>query len=155
MKLRIQEADLSDPKHASAIVEIVDSYARGPGGQNAPLDDHARDSMAKGLADHPMATVYLAFADDCAVGVSVCVWSFSTFVGKPTVNIHDLAVLPDFRSRGIGRALLDNVEREARERGCCRVTLEVHDTNTGAKRLYRDAGFGSWEPPTLFVTKHL
>ncbi len=155
MKLRIQEADLSDPEHASAIVEIVDSYARGPGGQNAPLDDLARDNMARGLSDHPMATVYLAFADDRAVGVAVCLWGFSTFAAKPTVNIHDLAVLPDFRNRGIGRALLDKVEREARERGCCRVTLEVHDSNSGAKKLYRDAGFGTWDPPTLFVSKHL
>ncbi len=155
MKLRIQEADLSDPQHASAIVEIVDSYARGPGGQNSPLDDLARDNMAKGLSDHPMATVYLAFADDRAVGVAVCVWSFSTFAGKPIVNIHDLAVLPDFQNRGIGRALLDTVEREARERGCCKVTLEVQDSNSGAKNLYRNTGFGPWDSPTLFVSKRL
>ena len=71
------------------------------------------------------------------------------------INIHDLAVLPGQRDRGVGRHLLDDVERLARERGCCKVTLEVHDSNDGAKRLYERVGFGPFEAPTLFVTKSL
>jgi len=53
MKFRIREADLLDPDHASATVEIIDSYARGAGGQNAPLSELARANMAKGLSEHP------------------------------------------------------------------------------------------------------
>lgn len=155
MNLIIEQADLSDPDHASAVVEIIDSYARGPGGQNAPLTDFAREKLVPGLIDHPSAMVLLAMADGSAVGTAVCVLSFSTFVGRPTVNIHDFAVLPDYQGRGIGHAMLAEVERLARERGCCRVTLEVHDTNKGAKRLYSQTGFGPWDPPTLFVTKPL
>jgi ribosomal protein S18 acetylase RimI-like enzyme len=155
MQMRIEEANLDDPDDASAVVEIIDSYARGPGGQNAPLADHAQCNLVKGLAEHPMATVFLAFVDDRAVGVAVCVWSFSTFAGKPSVNVHDLAVLPGFQNQGIGRSLLDKVEQEARDRGCCKVTLEVHDSNSGAKRLYRNSGFESWDPVTLFVSKPL
>ena len=52
-------------------------------------------------------------------------------------------------------ALLKEVERRARERDCCRITLEVHDTNVGAKRLYEASGFGRWDSPTWFVTKPL
>jgi len=155
MKLRIQDADLADPAQSSAVVEIIDSYARGPGGQGAPLCERARDNMARGLADHPLAMVLLAFDDDRPVGVAVCVWGFSTFRGEPSVNVHDLAVLPDHRGRGVGGALMEAVEARARDRGCCKITLEVHDSNTGAKRLYRNAGFGPWDPPTVFVTKQL
>ena len=36
-----------------------------------------------------------------------------------------------------------------------RAFQHVHDTNEGAKRLYAVSGFGSWESPTLFVTKLL
>jgi len=108
MSLRVVAADLENPAHAEALVEIIESYAKGPGGQ-----------------------------------------------GRPIVNIHDLAVLPEQRGRGAGRALLREVERRARERGCARITLEAHDTNQGAKRLYRSFGFGPWDPPTLFVTKPL
>ena len=151
--LRIQEADLANPQHASATVELVDAYARGSGGQNAPLPEVARENMATGLRDHPMASVLLAFVDERPVGVVICVWGFSTFAGRPTVNICDFAVHPDSQNQGIGRALLDEVEARARLRGCCKMTLEVHDTNKGAKRLYRKFGFGPWEPPTLFVSK--
>jgi ribosomal protein S18 acetylase RimI-like enzyme len=153
--LRIQEADLSDPQHASATVELIDSYARGPGGQNAPLTEVARENMATGLHDHPMACVLLAFVDERPVGVAICIWGFSTFAGRPTVNIGDFAVHPDSQDQGIGRALLDEVEVRARLRDCCKMTLEVHDTNEGAKRLYRRFGFGPWGLPTLFVSKPL
>jgi GNAT superfamily N-acetyltransferase len=154
MKLRIQHAQLSDPHQASATVEIVDSYARGPGGQNAPLDDLAKNNMVEGLSDHPMARVYLAFADDRAVGVAICMWGFSTFAGKPSVNVHDLAVLPEFQNRGIGRALLDEVEREARERGCCKVTLprisiETQDLDLGIRRHSLSRSLSSSGPPSI------
>ncbi len=155
MEFEIREADLADPAQGAALIEIIDSYARGPGGQNAPLPAFARDEMVQGLVEHPSATVLLAFADGRPVGTAVCVFGFSTFAGKPTVNIHDLAVLPDFQRRGIGRALIAEVERRARERECCKITLEVLDSNTGAKRLYEAVGFGPWDTPTLFVTKPL
>jgi ribosomal protein S18 acetylase RimI-like enzyme len=158
LEVEVEEADLTNARHAEAIVEIIDSYARGPGGQNSPLSDFAKERLVTGLIEHPMAEVLLAIADERIVGLAVCVYSFSTFAGRPSVNIHDLAVLPDFRGRGAGHALLDEVDRRGRERGCCKVTLEVHDTNDGAKRLYAAAGFGplaTGDQPTLFVTKML
>ena len=155
MDVTVEEADLSDAAHSSAIVEIIDSYARGPGGQNAALTDFARDKLLPGLRAHPLATVLLATVAGRPVGTAVCVFGFSTFAGRPIVNIHDLAVLPDFQQQGVGHALLAEVERRAHERGCCKITLEVHDTNEGAKRLYARAGFGPWDNPTFFVTKPL
>lgn len=154
-KLKIAEADLDLAQDAVAVVEIIDSYARGPGGQNAPLSDSARTALVRGLHEHPCALVLLACEDERPVGVAVCVWGFSTFAGREMINIHDLAVLPGFQGRGIGSELLAEVERRARERGCCKITLEVHDANEGAKRLYAAAGFGSWDAPTWFVTRPL
>ena len=89
MDVIIEQADLSDPAHAIALVEIIDTYARGAGGQNAPLTDFAREQLVPGLIDHPLAMVLMAMIDGRAVGAAVCVFSFSTFVGKPTVNLHD------------------------------------------------------------------
>jgi ribosomal protein S18 acetylase RimI-like enzyme len=155
MQFRIDEADLGDPAQASALVEIVDAYASEPGGQNAPLSDQVREGMVRGLASHQSALVLLAYADTQAIGVAICFFGFSTFAARPLINVHDLAVLPAFRGRGAGRALLEEVERRGRERGCCKLTLEVHDTNDGAKRLYADVGFGPWDTPTLFVTRPL
>lgn len=151
----IRGADLGDPAQASALIEILDAYAREPNGQSAPLPADARANLAAGLRAHPTAFVLLAFDGARAVGAAVCFVGFSTFAAKPLVNLHDLAVLPSHRGRGIGSLLLAEVERRARERGACKVTLEVHDTNHGAKRLYEATGFGPWSGATLFVSKRL
>jgi len=153
--IEIREADLQDEAQALRLVEIIDSYAREAGGQNAPLAREARANLATGLRAHRHAFALLALAEGRTVGAAVCLWGFSTFAARPSLNIHDLAVLPTHRGRGIGSRLLAEIERRARKRGCCKLTLEVHDTNEGAKRLYRRAGFGNWDPPTLFVTKAL
>ena len=51
-----------------------------------------------------------------------------------------IAVRPDARGHGVGRALLDHVIRTARERGATRLHLEVREGNP-ALRLYNDCGF--------------
>jgi ribosomal protein S18 acetylase RimI-like enzyme len=152
---RIREADLSDSADASALVEIVDSYARGPGGQNAPLTPEARANLAKGVREHPAAFALLAFDGARAVGAAVCFVGFSTFAGKPFVNVHDLAVLPSHQGRGIGSRLLAEVERRALAAGACKVTLEVVEANHGARRLYARHGFGPSDAAPRFLTKRL
>ena len=153
--IEVRLADLGHSADADALVEIVDSYARGPGGQNAPLSAEARGALAKGLREQPAAFALLAFDGPRAVGAAVCFVGFSTFEGKALVNIHDLAVLPSHRSRGIGSALLDAVARRARELGACRVTLEVGEENHGARRLYERHGFGPVHAPQRFLKKTL
>ena len=151
----IRDVDLLDPEESRALVEIIDCYAREPGGQNAPLSAQARAALVPGLRAHPAAFALLAWHAGAAVGAAVCVWGFSTFTGCPSLNVHDLAVAPDHRGRGVGRRLLEEVERRAVARGSSKITLEVHASNESAIHLYRRFGFGPWDAPTLFVTKPL
>jgi ribosomal protein S18 acetylase RimI-like enzyme len=153
--IEIREADLSHAADADALVEIIDSYARGPGGQNAPLSSRARASLAKGLREHPAAFALLACDGARAVGAAVCFVGFSTFAGQPFVNLHDLAVLPSHQGRGVGGRLLDAVAGRARSLGACKVTLEVVDANRGAQRLYARHGFGPSAAAPRFLTKRL
>ena len=83
----------------------------------------------------------LAFDGDRPVGIALCFVGFSSFKAKPLLNIHDLAVLPDYRGQGIGRQLLAAVEQTAREKGHCAVTLEVDEQNQRAQKTYLAAGF--------------
>jgi ribosomal protein S18 acetylase RimI-like enzyme len=55
--------------------------------------------------------------------------------------IDALATDPDFRRRGAARALLDEAERQARERGLGAVALDTTINNEGARALYAAAGF--------------
>ena len=57
------------------------------------------------------------------------------------IDVHNIAVHTRFRRCGIGRALMQRVLGQARERGAVRVTLEVRRSNIPAQRLYKSLGF--------------
>jgi [ribosomal protein S18]-alanine N-acetyltransferase len=57
------------------------------------------------------------------------------------IDVHNLAVHREFRRRGIGRLLLQQVVIEARCRSSNRVTLEVRQSNVAAQKLYESLGF--------------
>jgi GNAT superfamily N-acetyltransferase len=142
---RVIEADLGCPEHQRAVLDLVDAYARDPMGAGAPLPADVRERLVPGLRDQPTTLVFLAWRDERPVGIATCFVGFSTFAARPLVNVHDLAVLPDHRGLGIGRELLDAVERRARTLGCCKLTLEVQEENRRARTVYAAAGFAQAE----------
>ena len=114
-------------------------------GGGEPLCDGAREAVVPGLAATPGAFSLIARDGGEPVGLANCFTGFSTFAALPLVNVHDLAVLPGHRGRGIGRALLHAVEGEARSRGASKVTLEVLSGNGGAQALYLALGYGDYQ----------
>lgn len=136
----IRRADLSSPADAEAYMAMLDMYSRDPLGDGKPLDDDVRERIIPGLLEHPTTLVWLAFDGDRPVGVVTAFRGFSSFKARPLVNIHDIAVAPEMRGKGIGKALLAAAERHARETGCCRLTLEVLEHNP-AKAVYESAGY--------------
>lgn len=157
MDVEVRGADLADAAHAEAVRRLLDEYARLPIAQGAPLAASVLRELVPGLRKHPGALVFLAWIEGRAAGVAVCFVGFSTFLARPLINIHDLAVTADCRGRGVGQRLLEAVEAKARDLGCGKVTLEVHEDNVSALRLYRRLGFGGGveDPATLFLSKKL
>jgi len=158
--LRYVQADLANAEHQAAVLAMVDAYSRDPMGDGAPLATEVRERLIPGLRRHPATLILLAFDGDMPVGVAVCFLGFSTFAAKPLINLHDVAVVPTHRGRGVGRGLLAAVEAKARELGCCKLTLEVLDQNNRALRTYVSAGFKrySLQPgagEAIFMTKPL
>lgn len=145
MSITILRADYHNPEHATAIAELLDAYARDPMGGAEPLPAAVKETLVPRLAELPHAFSVLAFAGKQAVGLVNCFMGFSTFVAQPLVNIHDVAVLADFRGQGISQQMLAEVEAIARERGCCKLTLEVLEGNKPAQQAYRKLGFAGYE----------
>ena len=143
--LRVCRADYADPVHARAIVQLLDSYAQDPAGGGKPLSDYAKTHLVKELAARPQAFSVLAFDGDKAVGLVNCIEGFSTFACRPLVNIHDVAVLPGHRGQRIAEKMLALVNEIARERGACKLTLEVLQGNVGAVKLYERVGFAGYQ----------
>jgi GNAT superfamily N-acetyltransferase len=138
---RIVEADLDRIDHQRDVLALTAAYALDPMGNGGPLAPEVLDRLVDGLRNHPTTLILLAYLEERAVGIATCFRGFSTFSARPLVNIHDLAVLPEHRGRGVGRLLLQAVEGKARELGCCKVTLEVQENNLRARRVYATAGF--------------
>jgi ribosomal protein S18 acetylase RimI-like enzyme len=144
-----------------SVVGLLDAYARDPMGGGAPLPEAVRARLGPDLRERVArgaAVVLLALREGEAVGVAVCFVGYSTFRARPLLNLHDLAVLPAARGAGAGWALLAGVAERARALGCCKVTLEVREDNTVARRLYGRAGFVDFAPAgaptrTLFLEK--
>lgn len=158
--VRVERADFDRPEHQRAIRALTAAYALDPMGNAAPLDEAVLDRLVAGLKDLPTSLVFIAYAEARAVGIATCFRGFSTFLAKPLINIHDLAVLDEYRGRGIGGALLAAVEDEARASGCGRVTLEVQENNHRARGVYERCGFahavyGEHTGGSLFYTKAL
>ena len=146
--IRICRVDYADPVHASALVALLDAYAHDPMGGGSGLSEYAKTHVAAGLAARPQAFSVLAFAqgaNQTPVGLVNCIEGFSTFAAKPLVNIHDVIVLPDWRGQGVAGAMLEAVAQIARERGACKLTLEVLSGNQNALRAYAKLGFDAYQ----------
>jgi ribosomal protein S18 acetylase RimI-like enzyme len=146
--IRVTQADYANPAHAAALVMLLDAYASDPMGGGEPLSDFAKGHLVSSLAARPQAYSVLAFAsadDSVPVGLVNCIEGFSTFKCLPLVNVHDVAVLAGYRGLRIGEQMLALAETIARDRGACKLTLEVLSGNTGAEKLYRRVGFAYYE----------
>ncbi len=76
------------------------------------------------------------------IGFALYFFTYSTFLGRPTLYLEDLFVLPEERGRGAGRALLRALARIAVRHGCGRMEWAVLDWNAPSIRFYRRLGAG-------------
>jgi GNAT superfamily N-acetyltransferase len=89
---------------------------------------------------HPAAEVLLGYIGEECAGFALFFQNYSTFLAKPGIFLEDLFVKPEFRGRGVGRALLIRVGKIAKERGCGRYEWEVLDWNAPAIGFYKSLG---------------
>jgi ribosomal protein S18 acetylase RimI-like enzyme len=64
-----------------------------------------------------------------------------TFLPKTWASVDDVFVEPEYRNRGMGRALLQSVQSWARERGADGISLQVAAANSRGRKFYKDLGF--------------
>jgi GNAT superfamily N-acetyltransferase len=88
----------------------------------------------------PGAEAIIARADGTAAGFALFFHNFSTFMGKRGLYLEDLFVLPEFRGRSIGKALLQYLAQLALQRDCARFEWAVLDWNRPARDFYESLG---------------
>jgi len=89
------------------------------------------------LFEKRAAEVLFVQADGKEVGFALYFSNFSTFLGKAGLYLEDLFILPKYRGRGIGKALLAELARIAVERGYGRFEWACLDWNEQSFDFYR------------------
>ena len=84
------------------------------------------------------------------LGFALYFFTFSTFLGKPTLYLEDLFVLPEFRGKGIGKSLLVELGKIARAKKCGRMEWSVLDWNKPAIEFYLRLGAISMDEWTVY-----
>ncbi|AYG08233.1 GNAT family N-acetyltransferase [Pseudomonas fluorescens] len=140
-EILVLQASYSNSVHAEAIGLLLNHYAQDPMGGGHALSADLLQQLPAELAKRPHAFSVLAFVGGEPAGLVNCFEGFSTFACRPLVNVHDVVVKEPFRGLGLSQKMLQKVEEIARQRGCCKITLEVLEGNPVAQASYRKFGF--------------
>ena len=141
--LRIDPATEADAPLILSLIKGLAEYER-LSHQVTATEDDIRESL---FGDPRVAEAVIARVADEPAGYALWFHTYSTFLGKRGLYLEDLFVLPPWRGRGIGKALLAHVARCTVERDCGRLEWSVLDWNEPAIRFYKSLGarpVGEW-----------
>lgn len=134
------------PDDISAITELIRGLAQYEKLEAVCLseaedEDRLREHL---FGERPCAEVLIGEVAGSAhpVGFALYFTNYSTFLKKPGIYLEDLFVEPEFRGRGLGKALLGQLIELARKRDCGRVEWSVLDWNESAIEFYKKS-FGA------------
>src|SRR5881296_4743008 len=142
----IRSASVEDVPIILQLIRDLATYERAPHEVTA-TEQQLVDVL---FGEKPAAEVLLAFERQSPVGFAVYFYNFSTWLGRPGLYLEDLFVKPEKRGKGYGRALLVELAKIARERGCGRMEWAVLDWNEPAITFYRQLGAKPMDEWTVF-----
>src|SRR2546423_4100294 len=142
----IRPATVADVPIILELIRALATYERAPNEVTA-----TEENLVEVLfGERPAAEVLLAFENETAMGFAVFFHNFSTWLGRPGLYLEDLFVRPQDRGKGYGRALLIELAKIARDRGCGRMEWAVLNWNEPAIKFYEKLGAKPMDEWTVF-----
>lgn len=145
-EIRIEPPTVRDVPLILSLIRALAEYER-LAQEVVATEADVRESL---FGARPHAEAVIARVGSEAVGFAVWFHTFSTFLSRRGLYLEDLFVLPAFRGRGIGRALMRHLARVAVERGCGRMEWAVLDWNDPAIGFYRSIGARPMDEWTVY-----
>ena len=142
MKTRKNEL-LSIRPANEADVNLLAEFIRGIAEYEKLADEVVADEAIlreSFFGSRPSAEALIAEWDGKPVAFAVFFENFSTFKGRSGLYLEDLYVKPEYRKKGIGKAILSHLAGIAVERGCPRFEWVVLDWNQNAIDFYENLG---------------
>ncbi|MFM2125094.1 MAG: hypothetical protein RL328_1545 [Acidobacteriota bacterium] len=135
-EIRIQRASEADVPQIWAMIHGLAVYEKLEHVMTA-TEEQLRQTL---FGDRPGAEVLLGYLDGACAGFALFFPNYSTFLAKPGLYLEDLFVKPEYRGRGVGLALLQQLAKIAVERDYGRVEWSVLDWNEPAIGFYKKLG---------------
>ncbi|WP_270935948.1 GNAT family N-acetyltransferase [Falsiroseomonas oryzae] len=136
MGLRLRDAG---PGDLGLVLDFIRALAEYERLSHEVRADEA--TLARFLFGEPRrAEALIAEWDGAPVGFAVWYYSFSTFLGRPSLYVEDVFVQPAMRGRGIGKAIFAHLAARALAQGCGRMEWSVLDWNAPSIAFYRSLG---------------
>ena len=108
------------------------------------------ETLRRWIFEKKGAEVLFVLEDGREVGFALYFHNFSTFLGRSGVYLEDLFVLPEYRGRGYGKALLCRLAAIAKEEGCGRLEWWCLDWNKPSIDFYKSMGAEPMEDWTVY-----
>ena len=143
---QIRAARVQDVPVILQSIRDLATYERAPDEVSA-TEEQLVDVL---FGERRAAEVLLVFEGESPVGFAVYFYNFSTWLGRPGLYLEDLFVKPDKRGKGYGHALLVELAKIARDRGCGRMEWAVLNWNEPAIKFYRALGAKPMDEWTVF-----
>ena len=134
--LTIRAAVPGDEALILAFVKSLAEYENLSHQVEASEADLARDLFG----DSPRVFCDIAEWDGAPAGFALWFYNYSTFRGRHGLYLEDLFVDPGFRSKGIGKALLQRLAQRCVEEGLGRYEWWVLDWNSPSIEFYKSQG---------------
>jgi GNAT superfamily N-acetyltransferase len=134
--LKIREARVEDVRLILAFIRELAEYEREPDGVRATEDDLIRD----GFSNSPKFRAIIAEVDGVPAGMAFFFRNYSTWQGRHGLFLEDFFVRPQFRRKGVGKALMAHLARIAIVENCYGIRWEVLDWNQNAIDVYEKLG---------------
>ena len=132
-------------------VEIIHALAcelAGTVGDSPPGFEAVRARLSE-LLEEPQARVLVAEDDEKIVGAASLWLKPDLAHGDTVVEVPMLVVAEDHRREGVGRLLMEEIQRLAAENGAGLIELVATRKNEPARYFYRSLGFVETEHVTL------
>lgn len=136
MSLIIRKAEKKDIETILFLIKQLAIYEKEPDSAIATYDDILRD----GFGEKPYFYVLISEWENKPCGFAFYFYNYSTWLGKPTLYLEDLFVIPEYRKKSIGKALLIELAKIAIEKNCGRFQWQVLDWNQPAIDFYESLG---------------
>ena len=121
---------------------LIIEFIRGLAEYEKMTDDMiaTEELLREWIFERKRAEVIFALEDGKEVGFALFFHNFSTFLGRAGIYLEDLFVLPEYRGRGHGKALIRELARITLERECGRLEWCCLDWNKPSIDFYLSLG---------------